>query len=375
VRIVHVITGLDQGGAEAMLEKLVLTGRRMNPEIGQVVINLGKPGVVGNRLARAGVAVESLGMNLALRSVVQLRALAVRLRPSPEVTVVQTWLWHADLVGGLCARAAGNRRVVWNLRNSMPRHAATKPASRAVARVCGWLSRWLPARIICNSTAALQAHVAIGYYPKKCIVVPNGFDLRRFVNSASARIEVRGRWRTGPGDALVGMVARVDPLKDHATFIRAAAIVAARVPQARFVLIGEGITRDPKLPMLLAQTNLVEKFILEERCDDVQTVMSALDVFCLASWSEGFPNVLGEAMACATPAVATDVGDVRDILGDGRLVAAVGDPGSLATCINYVLDLGESGRRALGFKQRCEVEARFDIERVWSTYRDLYASI
>lgn len=375
MRIVHVITGLNQGGAEAMLEKLVLTGRRMNPEIGQVVINLGKPGVVGNRLARAGVPVKSLGMNLALRSLLQLRALAVRLRPDPEVTVVQTWLWHADLVGGLCARAAGNRRVVWNLRNSMPRHAATKPASRVVARVCGWLSRWVPARIICNSAAALQAHVAIGYCAKKCIVVPNGFDLRLFVNSASARIEVRARWRAAPGDALVGMVARVDPLKDHATFIRAAAIVAARVPHARFVLIGEGITRDPNIQMLLAQTNLVAKFILEERCDDVQTVMSALDVFCLASRSEGFPNVLGEAMACATPAVATDVGDVRDILGDDRLVAAVADPGSLATCINYVLDLGAPGRRALGLRQRREVEARFDIEGVWTRYRDLYAAI
>jgi len=103
--------------------------------------------------------------------------------------------------------------------------------------------------------------------------------------------------------------------------------------------------------------------------------MSALDVFCLASRSEGFPNVLGEAMACATPAVATDVGDVRDILGDGRLVAPAGDPESLANCLCYVLELGEEGRRTLGLKQRCEVEKRFDIERVWIRYRDLYRSI
>jgi hypothetical protein len=113
VKVIHVISGLNQGGAEAMLEKLVLTGRRMNPEIEQRVINLGKPGVVGCRLATAGVVVESLGMGLSWRSLRQLMVLAGRLRSGPAaVAVVQTWLWHADLVGGLCARLVGNRRVV-----------------------------------------------------------------------------------------------------------------------------------------------------------------------------------------------------------------------------------------------------------------------
>lgn len=107
----------------------------------------------------------------------------------------------------------------------------------------------------------------------------------------------------------------------------------------------------------------------------VQNIMSALDVFCVASKSEGFPNVLREAIACATPAVATDVGDVREILGDPRLVATAGDPASLAACINYVLAQGEEGRRALALRQRAEVEARYDIERVWDRYRDLYRPI
>jgi glycosyltransferase involved in cell wall biosynthesis len=314
-------------------------------------------------------------MRPGLHFLAQLRALTRRLQPGPGVTVVQTWLWHADLIGGLCARAAGNHRVIWNLRNSMPQHAATKAASRTVARLCGWLSRRVPARIICNSTAALHAHVAVGYAAGKCVVIPNGFDLGLFVRSASARDEVRARWHAGADEVLMGMVARVDPLKDHATFIRAAAIVVASNPRARFVLVGEGTTRDPIIRTLLADMNLASRFILEERCTDVQRVMSALDVFCLASRSEGFPNVLGEAMACATPAVATDVGDVRAILGDDRLVTGAGDPVSLAACINYVLGLGEPGRRTLGLSQRLQIEKHFDIDAVWGRYRDLYAEI
>src|SRR5215469_7473946 len=256
MKVVHVITGLNQGGAEAMLEKLVLTGRRMNPEIEQQVINLGEPGIVGSRLAHAGVSVESLELGLSPRPLGRLPLLARRLRSEASITVVQTWLWHSDLIGGLCARAAGNRRLVWNLRNSMPRHAATKRASRTVARLCARLSRRVPAAIVCNSMAALREHVAIGYCAEKCLVIPNGFDLRLFSRSESSRNEKRTRWGVEPGDVVVGMVARVDPLKDHATFIRAAAAVVMRAPRARFALIGEGVTRDGDIRALLAGNRL-----------------------------------------------------------------------------------------------------------------------
>ena len=375
MKIVHVITDLNQGGAQAMLEKLVLAGKRMNPEIEQTVINLGRPGVVGSRLASAGIAVESLEMGLSIQSIARIVTLARRLRSGPVTPVIQTWLWHADLIAGLCAHAAGNRKVVWNLRNSMPSHPATKRASRAVARLCARLSRRVPAVIICNSRAALRAHVAIGYCAEKCIVIPNGFDVRTFVNSSGSRSEVRARWGAAPGEALVGMVARIDPLKDHATFIRAAASVAVRLPRTRFVLVGEGVTHNAAIRALLAETNLAGRFILEERSDAVQKIMSALDVSCLASRSEGFPNVVGEGMASATPTVATDVGDVRSILGDDRLVAAADDPESLASCIEYVLGLGDEERRALGLKQRREIEVRFDIEQIWNRYLELYSSV
>ena len=126
---------------------------------------------------------------------------------------------------------------------------------------------------------------------------------------------------------------------------------------------------------LLEATRLRSSFVLEERRDDVACVMSALDLFCLASRSEGFPNVLGEAMACATPAVGSDVGDARDILGDSRLVAPPGDPERLAACMTYVLELSERDRRALGARQRRQIEGRFGIEDVWIRYRELYESL
>jgi glycosyltransferase involved in cell wall biosynthesis len=375
MRLIHVITGLGQGGAEAMLEKLILTGLRVSPEVKQRVINLGNPGVVGERLAAAGVRVESLGLCARPGALLRLLQLPRKLAPRAPGTVVQTWLWHADLIGGLCARAAGNRHVVWNLRNSMPGLAATKLSSRAAARLCARLSRRVPVRIICNSRAALEAHIAIGYDGARCLVVPNGFDLQRFQRSAAVRARQRLQWRAAEEDLLVGMVARVDPFKDHATFIRAAAALASHQPRVRFVLVGEGVSRDPGIHALIEAAGLRSRFILEERREDVATVMSALDVFCLASLSEGFPNVLGEAMACATPAVSSDVGDAREILGDDLLIASVGDAGALATCIRYVLDLPEKQRHALGLRQRDAIATRYDLERIWRQYLAVYRAL
>jgi glycosyltransferase involved in cell wall biosynthesis len=375
MRVIHVITGLGQGGAEAMLEKLIMTARRVSPEVEQRVINLGNGGAVGERLAAAGVAVESLDLRLHPGALSRLLTLPRKLAPGARVTVVQTWLWHADLIGGLSARVAGNPRVVWNLRNSMPRHAATKPTSRAVARLCAWLSRSVPARIICNSRAALEAHIAAGYEGAKCVCVPNGFDLQRFHPSDEARARVRREWGVADGEPLVGMVARVDPLKDHACFIGAAAEVARLRPQARFVLVGTGVSSDAAIRRLIAEAGLNSRVILEQRREDVPDVMSALDILCLASRSEGFPNVLGEAMACATPAISSDVGDAREIIGDGALIAPVGDARAMAGCIIRVIDMREEDRRALGQRQRDSIGVRYDLPRIWQQYLAVYRSL
>lgn len=373
LKVVHIITGLNQGGAEAMLEKLILTGRHRNPEIEHVVFTLKEAGTVGRRLTASGIVVRSL--NLPSLGLNRLRQLLRELVPQDQGVVVQTWLWHADLLGGIFARLVGNRHVVWSVRNSMPEHASTKLSSRMVARLCARLSCRIPRWIVCNSQAGLRAHLRVGYCAAKCRVIPNGFDVPRFSRDLSGRAAVRRDFGVGPEEILVGMVARADRLKDHHTFITAAARVAAQNAGVRFVLVGDGIPVDRLIKRQLDAESVADRFILRDRREDMPAVMAALDVFCLASKSEGFPNVLGEAMACGTPSVATDVGDVREILGDERLIAPVGDPASLARCLEHVLSLGSEGRRVLGEVQHESIALRYDIGRVWEQYRDLYRSV
>lgn len=376
MKILHVISGLNQGGAEAMLEKLVSTGRRLDPDIEHSVIVLGSTGVVGHRLAECGVSVDALDLSTSPVSWLVLRRLVRQLRAlQSEATIIQTWLWHADLIGGLCARLAGNPRVVWNLRNSMPGEVSLKLTSSATARVCARLSGHVPAAIVCNSEAAMASHTAIGYRSSKCLLIPNGFDLQAFRRSESSRKILRSLWGVADSTLLVGLVARVDPLKDHANFIRAAARIACRYPNTHFALIGDGTTNSDLIAAEINSASLANRFLLIERQTDIPGVMSALDIFCLSSLSEGFPNVLGEAMLCGTPCVSTDCGDARVLVGDNQWLAPIKDPIALANCLDRMLRLSATERCAIATDQRARIIRDFNIDDVWRRYRDLYVRL
>lgn len=377
MRVVHVITGLGQGGAEAMLEKLLHAGRRLNPEIDQQVISLRGLGVVGARLLESGFQVRALDMTTSIVSLFKLARLASMLRAFPRDTVVQTWMWHGDLLGGVCARMVGRGKVIWNVRNALPIDIARRRTSIWAVRLCAKLSRWVPQRIVCNAEAAKSAHCAIGYDVSRCVVVRNGFDLDRFKPMADRRNAWRDRMGVRDEEVLVGMIARMDPLKDHTNFVRAAALVVAsgRHEHLRFVLVGKGVPASTHLRTSLEQSGLEGRFLLLDRQEDVPGVMNALDVFCLSSRSEGFPNVLGEAMACGVPCVTTDVGDARLVLGDDRWVAPPGSARDLADRLSALLDLPDDERQELGSVQRLRIERDFGIDAAWRQYLQLYQAL
>lgn len=376
MKVVHVITGLGQGGAEAMLEKLILAARRLDPNIEHAVISLGEIGPIGARLLDAGIPVECMAITASPAGLLKLPQLVRSLRRAGPDSVVQTWLWYGDLLGGLAARLAGLRRVVWNLRNSVPRGPSVRMSSLLAARLCALLSRSVPSRIICNAQAGMDAHCAIGYDSAKCEVIPNGFDMDRFRNSLDGRDALRRHWNVKPGQFLIGMVARMDPLKDHKNFVLAAAHAAAHTAVSiRFVLVGDGVPESTELRRQIADVGLSDQFILEGHHKDVPAVMSALDGFCLSSKSEGFPNVLGEAMACQIPCITTDVGDTRMVLGDDQWIVCVGDSLALGSKMLAlaVLPIGE--RLELGQRQRARIANQFGIDRIWQRYRDLYETL
>jgi len=339
------------------------------------VISLTTLGDIGPRIQGLGIGVEALGMRPQWPSPWRFMRLAQRLQ-SLQPDVVQTWLYHADLIGGLAARRAGMRRIVWGIRNTNLDPDKTKWTTRAVVRLCSWLSGRLPVRIVSCSDVAARAHAQRGYDPRKMVVIPNGFDLSRFVPDGRLRPKVRAELGLAPDVPLVGMVARYDPMKNQAGFIQAAAAVRQQLPAAHFVMIGLGVdAANPELSAAISAAGLDGAVHMLGLRQDIPRLMAALDVLALPSHGEAFPNVLGEAMACGVPCVTTDVGDAAYIVGASGQVVPVGDMDALAGKIIMLLTMGPAALEQIGQEARARISELFEIGRVVRQYEDLYAEL
>jgi glycosyltransferase involved in cell wall biosynthesis len=373
IRIVFITTGLSTGGAEAMLFKLLdnIDRKKFEP----YVISLISKDEIGQRIEKLGIPVSAMGINSSELSILPLLRLFKILRQiRPDI--VQTWMYHADLLGGVVARLAGIKKVVWSLRNSNLSRDLTKSSTIQVVKLCAALSTWLPIQILSCSKRAGEIHAQLGYARDKIKIIPNGFDLGSFQPNSEARESVRKELGLSYDVFLVGLMARYDSQKNHAGFISAVAQVHRSMPEVHFLLAGTGVDKSNKaLVKHIADHGLKNHILLLGRRDDMPRLMASLDILASASFGEAFPNVLGEAMACGVPCVVTDVGDSAEIVGDTGRVVQSGDMEGLAQYIQEVLSMPMAERARLGQKARARVEANYEIGHVTRLYEELYERI
>ncbi len=368
VKVVHIISDLDAGGAEVMLAKLV--GGMDRTRFTNIVVSLTDRGQLGEQIESSGVVVHTLGMRRGRPNVSALPRL-VRLLWSMKPTIVQSWLYHADLLSTVAMKFSRSPILVWNVRCSDMDLTHYPPLTRWVQRV---LAQWsaTPAAVIVNSEAGKQQHEALGYHPRRWEVIPNGFDTQRFHPNVSLRLPLRQEWKVPQDAVIVALVARVDPMKDHATFLDAAQQVANARPNVYFLLVGKGTQM---LAPAAAARGLTDRIHLLGYRSDIECLFPGVDVFCLSSTSEGFPNVLGEAMACGIPCISTDVGDARRIIADTGLIVPMRDPASLAQAIVDLIDRGPAACERLGRAARIRIEAEYSLSRIVDRYSMLYSDL
>lgn len=370
--VVHIISGLGQGGAETVLYRLVTAPTQHNKNS---VISLGDADVFGPQLEAAGIPVYCLGMKgpfAFLSGLFALRRLLKRLQPD----VVQTWMYHSDLIGGLIARLAGINNVVWCIRNSGENLHRSSWKSRAVAWVCARLSQIVPTKIVSCAESAARRHKQWGYAATKFKVIPNGYEFSQWQADPEARARVRNELGLSEHSLLIGAVARWNPLKDHANLLSALAKVAKRYPELRCVLIGEGLdSSNAALMNVIKQSNLEANVLLLGRRNDVPDLMAALDVHVLSSNAEGFPNVVCEAMATEVANVVTDVGDAALIVGEQGVVVPPRNAEALAQGIlSIVEDLHSDQDKKRRRKGRDRVIHLFGLATMVHSYDELWRS-
>ncbi len=326
LRVVHLITDLQVGGTEVVLARLVQRWDRAS--VDNTVIALRDGGALAGTIREGGTRVIVLGVRprmLAGVRLIRLVALLRRLKPD----VLQTWLYHADLTGIVAGCLAGVRTIVWNLRCAALDPRDHRLPLRLVLRLLAAVSR-VPSAVVCNAHAGRRAHERLGYQPRRWAVIPNGFDTELFHPDAAARFELRRSLGVDSTTPIVGLLARFHPMKDHATFLRAARIVARERGDVLFVMAGLGIADNAALMRTVSQMGLTGCVRLFPEQAAAPRFLAGLDVAVSSSYSEGFPNVVGETMACGTPCVVTDAGDSARIVGGTGRVVPPRDPEPLA---------------------------------------------
>jgi glycosyltransferase involved in cell wall biosynthesis len=367
LRLLHVITDLDTGGAEVMLARLLEKTDRDAFTHG--VLSLTTVGPVGDAIRALGVPVAAVGLTRLPRPAA-LAALIARVRTT-RPHVIQTWLPHANLLGGLAGRLVRSTGVIWSIHQGNPdpsRHPLSEYAARATAR----LSAWVPDRIVCCAEVSRRVHIARGYRESKIVLIPNGFDLDVFRPDSAARHGVRAELGIAGDALLVGHMTRFHPHKDIVTFLRA----AARVPGVQVMICGEGMHADnPALAALIQETALAGRVHLLGRRVDVPRIYAALDVYCSSSYTEAFPLVVGEAMASGVPCVVTDAGDSALMVGDTGRVVPPRDPLALAAALDALLALGVDERARLGRAARAHIARHYALGEVTQRYQRLYCEV
>jgi glycosyltransferase involved in cell wall biosynthesis len=295
-----------------------------------------------------------------------------------QPALVQTWMYHADLLGGLAARSLSPRPpVVWNIQGSNLDPRGTKLLSRVVCKICALASRSLPDKIAVCSLTAMDVHERLGYDRARMIHIVNGTDTARFVPDAAARDALRDELGI-PRDAFViGMAGRNDPQKDYPNFFAAIRLFQKTHPDAHFIACGAGVTADdPSLASLRSQCARPERVHLIGPRRDMPKIYPAFDIKTLTSaFGEGLPLSLTEAMACGVPGVATDVGDSGAVVEGTGFCVPVGDPAGLATAWERIMRLAPDERATLSRAVRERAESRYALPAITASYESLHADL
>ena len=373
IKILHLITDLATGGAEIMLHKVL--SRLDRSQFLNTVVSMTDGGNLGEQIEALQIPVFTLGLRRGIPNPLAVMRL-VRLLRVERPHILQTWLYHSDLLGLVAGKLSRVPVIAWNVRCSDMNLQHYPRLTGLVLRALVRLSRF-PEIVIFNSNAGWRFHQSLGYHPRRWVVIPNGFDLDEFYPDSEARFTFRKEIKLPPEAVLVGLIARYDPMKDHQTFLRAVASVLDRRREVRFVLIGHGVDEsNPELVAEIRNYNLSPHLHLLGARADVRKIMPALDVVVLSSaYGEGFPNVLGEAMASGIPCIVTNVGDAAAVVGDTGRVVNARDAVELAAAMAEIVDMPHEGRRSLGRAARSRVEEYFSLPSVVGQYELLYQQL
>jgi len=368
--VLHIISGLGIGGAEAALFKLVSGSNQIGDKHSVVVLK--RIEGMEQDFFDAKISVEFFSFDK--NPIREFFKLVTYIR-NGKFNIVQTWMYHADLIGGLAAFIARSPNIIWGVRTT-GLSANSKFSTKCVRFVCARLSHWIPKTIVYVANSAVQSHIEVGYSAKKICVIPNGFNLDNLQFNIRFKEEFRKTFNIAKDELIIGTVGRFNPAKDYENFVKACGIVAKNNPQTRFLMIGKNLDdENGQLKSWIQSSTYPHNFVLLGEQRNIANYLSTMDIFCLSSRIEGFPNVIGEAMAVGIPCVVTDAGDSAYIVGDSGVVVEKENSEQLGSALISLINKSDSYKTNLKNKAKERIQSEFTIKNVVLLYQKLYKSI
>ncbi|WP_017395890.1 glycosyltransferase family 4 protein [Acinetobacter haemolyticus] len=371
-KVLHIIIGLNVGGAELMLKRLVLHSQRKG-EYQHEVISLTDLGIVGSDLRKQGISVYTLGMT----SIFGLPFIFLKLKKlikQIDPDVVQTWMYHADFLGGLAAKQSGIDNIIWGIRTT----DVTQGASRLtilLRSLCAKLSCRIPKKIVCAAHVSKELHEKVGYDASKMVVIPNGFELDKLVATEEDRRQLRQELNLLDTDIVIGSVGRFNEVKNQRLFVEVAALLVKDFPNLKFMMVGRDNDENNQILIeWLQEYSLLDNFRLLGQRSDIPKCLKTMDIFCLHSKTEGFPNVLGEAMYQERVCLALDVGDSKQLLPEALIIDKF-DAESLSKKIQEILQYSDDKSMMIGAQLKGIIERRYSMDDITGSYHLLYGEI
>lgn len=370
VRVTHVINGLGRGGAEATLLRLLSADHNNDHE----VVSLTDLGAIGSILTSQGHRVHSLEIGLGIKAFMsgfrELRSVLRQSRPD----VVQTWLYKSDLLGGIAARSVGINEVVWNVRSSRPKLRYSKLETVLIVWLLSILSRWLPKKVVVCGERPCKEHTATGYRPDKMVVIPNGLSAKDWRRDKESKPALRQLLGVSAETRLLGQLANYHPIKRHELLLKA--LRPLKNYNFHLILAGTGINSENKrLVRQIRKLGLERRVTMLANKVEARDLLNGLDILVSPSASEGFPNIVLEALFMGVPCIVSDAGESSSIAAEGGWVFKPDTTDGLTSALEHSLQLNSEDLVTLGRRGRKYVVSHFSEEQMVRRYQHVWVSV